>query len=86
MVSLEERRTYLYVIEKHRSRTAPLIRLALVLQAIFLGWLDPRPEWRKMWHKQRELLRGEARRSYFPLSGRGLPVGDRVEQPKLPPL
>ncbi|HEY3446255.1 MAG TPA: glycosyltransferase family 2 protein [Myxococcales bacterium] len=85
MVSLEERRGYLYVIEKHRWRSAPLIRLALTLQAVVLGWLDPRREWRQMWRKQRELLRGEVRRSLFPVSGRGLPAGSSTELPKLPP-
>jgi GT2 family glycosyltransferase len=85
MVSLEERRGYLYVIEKHRWRIAPLVRLAMTLQAVILGALDPRPQWRAMWRQQRELLRGEVRRSPFPVSGRGLPVGAPIQRLELPP-
>ncbi len=87
LLTLEERRGFLYVAQKHRWRSARLLKALMGLQSFVLRLVDPRPDWRRTWARQWEMIRtGDLLASPFPLSGRGanqLPAGPA--QPALPP-
>ncbi|MGC4123026.1 MAG: glycosyltransferase family 2 protein [Myxococcales bacterium] len=72
ILTLEERRGFLYVAQKHRWPTAFFLKLLMGLQAFALRFLDPRADWRKMWSKQWAMIQsGDLLASPFPISGRG---------------
>lgn len=86
ILTLEERRGFLYVAQKHRWRSAFFLKMLMGMQAFALRFIDPRADWRKMWSKQWELIKsGDLLASPFPVSGRGAdlrPAGPT--QPALP--